>query len=108
MDYKEAKEVVGKFKEAITKLEWDASSYYSAKDRCQKLEDKNKSLNLELQELKRFKKYYNLLKPASTVEICPHCDGDGGFVYDMGEAGCDGDECNNCNGCGIVDKIIEP
>jgi DnaJ-class molecular chaperone len=105
MEYKEAKEVIGKFKEAITKLEWDASSYYSTKERCLKLEEKNKALTIEIQDLKKFKRYYNLLQSASNIEICSQCDGDGGFVYDMGECGCEGEECVNCNGSGIVDKV---
>lgn len=103
MEYKEAKEIVGKFKEAITKLEWDASSYYSTKERCQKLEDKNKELKTELDESKRFKRYFNLLASVSKVEICQQCDGCG--YIDMGEQGA-GLECDVCSGSGIVDKVV--
>jgi len=106
MEYKEAKEIVGKFKEAITKLEWDASSYYSTKERCQKLEDKNKELKTELDEAKRFKRYFNLLASASNVQICQQCDGYGGGYIDMGEQGAEGWECDVCSGAGIVDKAV--
>ena len=106
MEYKEAKEIVGKFKEAITKLEWDASSYYSTKERYQKLEDKNKELKTELDEAKRFKRYFNLLASASNVQICQQCDGCGGGYIDMGEQGADGWECDVCSGSGIVDKQV--
>jgi hypothetical protein len=106
MEYKEAKEIVGKFKEAITKLEWDASSYYSTKERCQKLEEKNKELKTELDEAKRFKRYFNLLASASKCQICPQCDGAGGFTWDMGEQGGGGEECGNCEGAGIVNKVV--
>lgn len=106
MEYKEAKEIVGKIKEAITKLEWDASSYYSTKERCQKLEDKNKELKTELDEAKRFKRYFNLLASASNVQICPQCDGSGCFTWDMGEQGGGVEECGYCEGSGIVNNAV--
>jgi hypothetical protein len=106
MELKEAKEIVGKFKEAIQKLEWDANSYYTTRERCQKLEDKNKELKQQLDEAIKYKYHYNLLASVSTSEICQQCDGRGGFDYDMGEQGGMSEQCGACMGYGLVEKAI--
>jgi len=63
-------------------------------------------LKIKLNEANRFKRYFNLLAPASNVEICPKCDGAGGFTWDIEEQGAGGEECGYCDGAGIVDKSV--
>jgi hypothetical protein len=106
MEYKEAKEIIGKFKEAVQRLEYDASFYYTEKDRSQKLESKNKILQEQVKELTKFRRLYTLLASASNVAICDQCDGAGGHIIDMGEQGCEGMECDACQGTGIIDKAV--
>jgi len=106
MEYKEAKEFIGKFKEALQGIEYEASAHKYAKERSQKLEEENKKLKDELKELKGYKRRYNLLASASNVEICNQCDGAGGHVIDMGEQGCEGWECEACQGTGIIEKVV--
>ena len=65
-----------------------------------------KELKIELDEAKRFKRYFNLLASASNVQICQQCDGYGGGYIDMGEQGAEGWECDVCSGAGIVDKAV--
>ena len=104
MEYKEAKETVENFEKALNKLKWDASSYHSERKRSEKLTNENKELKTKLSEAKHFEKLYKKLESVSNVKICPQCNGEGGFQYQVGEFEWDGEECNLCGGSGVIDK----
>ncbi len=106
MEYEEAKKIIGRFKEAITTLEWEASACKHTIERVKKLEETNKELKNEIQDLKRFERYYNLLNDAQSIQICHQCDAfGGGYIGSSYSEGGDWVQCDCCDGTGIVEKI---
>lgn len=106
MEYKEAKEFVQKFKESISIIERHSSNFDAIKSRYERLEIENKALKKEVSELKSIKKMFNLLSRNSNIEICRQCNGEGGHCIDMGEQGCEGEECGECLGSGFSEKQV--
>lgn len=104
MEYEEAIKISKGLKEALSRLESDASSYHSLKGEYTKLTEKEKQTKRALEEANRFQRYYNLLKDISSHCICDQCDGFGGFEYQVGEFEMDSDICQKCNQAGIINK----
>jgi len=105
MELQRAEEVLKAFTDAVSTLNSKISSDKYVIKRLEGFESKYKELEKEVQRLKGVERIYNMVKNFTTVEICPDCDGNGGFVYDMGEAGCEGEECKNCESTGLISRV---
>lgn len=104
MELTRANEILNAFNDAVKTVNAELTSNKSKIQRLQSLELKFKELQEENGRLKSIERMYNLLKNHTTCLVCPQCDGKGGFEIDMGEQGCVGEECQECQGIGLVDK----
>lgn len=74
-----------------------------SKSRILDLEKKLASEKEKLSNVIKYKNWYELVSPYSTVEVCPECDGAGGFTWDTPD-GTEGQECPMCQGRCVVNK----
>lgn len=109
MELKEAQEILSKFSEAVSRVDTEINYRKNWESVAQKREEQLNLLKKENSDLKRdfklFKSKYELLAnhPDNPIQICPHCDGDGGFTWET-EFGGDGEQCNVCEGAGTIEK----
>ena len=108
MDLKDDREFLNKLTGAIKSLETQAKDFEYYKNRNSELEVTIRTLAFKVTKLERIEKKYHLLSENSNIEICRECDGEGGFYFDMGEAGCETDICNICASNGFIEKIERP
>jgi DnaJ-class molecular chaperone len=106
MELQRANEVLKAFSDAVSTVNAEISRQSYKIKRLEGFEEKYKELEKEVQRLKGVERIYNMVKNFTTVEVCPQCDGRGGFVHDMGEAGCEGEECTNCGASGLIDRVV--
>lgn len=104
MELSRANEILSAFNDAVKTVNSELSASKSKTQRLEGLELKIKELQEETKRLKAIERVYNLVKNHTTCLVCPQCDGKGGFEIDMGEQGCMGEECQECDGTGLVDK----
>lgn len=106
MNLEKANEVLKTFTDAVSTVNSELSQNKYKIKRLEGFEEKYKEIEKEMHQLKGIERIYNLVKNFTTVDVCPDCDGHGGFVYDMGEAGCEGEERKNCESTGLVSRVI--
>jgi hypothetical protein len=108
MELQRANEVLKSFTDDVSTVNAEISRQNYKINRMEGFEEKNKELQKEVQRLREIERVFNLVKNFTTVEVCPQCDGHGGFVHDMGEAGYEGEECTNCETTGLIAKYPNP
>ena len=104
MELSRANEILSAFNDAVKTVNSELSASKSKIQRLEGLELKIKELQEENKRLKGIERIYNLVKNHTTCMVCYQCDGKGGFEIDMGEQGFMGEECQECDGTGLVDK----
>ena len=105
MELTRANEILNAFNDAVKTINTELAFNKSKLQRLQSLELKVKELQEENKRLRGIERVFNLIKNHTTCLVCPQCDGKGGFEIDMGEQGCMGEECQECQGTGLIDKI---
>lgn len=94
-----------KLYEELNDMSWKIGQLESLEKSTKSLRESDKVQGDKIKELQHINRNTNILLSAyickfgETFEICPDCDGDGGF--DCGEYG---EECERCQGSGIIEK----
>lgn len=104
MKHEDALKIVLTLKEALDKILHDAKAHQSDKDTINRLIESNKKNRDEISRLRVVEKCFKLLQENSEIEICHQCGGEVGFIYDIGQGGCEGEVCSHCNGTGVIPK----